>query len=150
MKQRVYIDTSVIGGCIDDEFSEWSNKLFHEFRNEFKIAVVSDLTLKELEKAPVTVQEVLAQLSKKHIEYVFLSRESEDLADNYLKNKIVPYNSIIDAQHIAIASVARADVLVSWNFKHVVNLNRIRGFNSVNLKLNYPLLEIRSPMEVLI
>ena len=55
----------------------------------------------------------------------------------------------MDAQHIALASVVRADVLVSWNFKHIVNLNRIRLYNSVNMKLGYPLIDIRSPREVL-
>jgi hypothetical protein len=55
----------------------------------------------------------------------------------------------VDAEHIAVATVARVDVLVSWNFKHVVNLSRIQGYNSVNLRLGYPLLEIRTPLEVL-
>lgn len=56
---------------------------------------------------------------------------------------------LADAQHIAIATVARVDVLVSWNFKHIVNLQRIRGYNSVNLRKGYPLLEIRTPRELL-
>lgn len=56
---------------------------------------------------------------------------------------------LVDAQHIAIGTIQRVDVLVSWNFKHVVNINRIRLYNSVNLKYGYPLLEIRSPQEVL-
>jgi hypothetical protein len=55
---------------------------------------------------------------------------------------------LADAQHIAVATVARVDVLVSWNFRHIVNLDRIRGFNAVNLRAGYPLLEIRSPLEV--
>ncbi|NHI94993.1 MAG: hypothetical protein EAX96_21060 [Candidatus Lokiarchaeota archaeon] len=57
---------------------------------------------------------------------------------------------MIDAQYVAIATTHRVDLLVSWNFKHVVNLQKIRGYNSVNLKLAYPLLEIRTPWEVLI
>lgn len=54
-----------------------------------------------------------------------------------------------DAQHIAIATVGRVDVLVSWNFKHIVNLGRILGYNSVNLREGYPTIEIRTPREVL-
>lgn len=54
----------------------------------------------------------------------------------------------IDAQHIAVATISRVDVLVSWNFSHIVNLARIRGYNSVNLRQGYPILEIRSPREV--
>ncbi len=71
------------------------------------------------------------------------------LAETYLKEGVVPAKSRVDAQHIAIATLARVDVLVSWNFKHIVNLQRIRGYNSVNLKLGYPILETRSPNEVL-
>jgi hypothetical protein len=53
-----------------------------------------------------------------------------------------------DALHIALATVARVDVLVSWNFKHIVNLARIHAYNAVNLKRGYPLLEIRTPREI--
>ncbi len=56
---------------------------------------------------------------------------------------------VIQKQHIAVATLGRVDVVVSWNFKHIVNLNRIRLYNSVNLKLGYPMIEIRSPREVL-
>jgi hypothetical protein len=61
---------------------------------------------------------------------------------------VVGEQSRADAEHIAIASVRRVDILVSWNFKHIVSLSRIRAFNAVNLKLGYPALEIRSPREV--
>lgn len=149
MIPRVYIDTSVIGGCIDDEFAIWSNSLFDEFRNGVKIAVVSDLTRRELEAAPSNVKKLLSTISGTHIESVFLSGEAERLALNYLKNKVVSSKHLVDAQHIAIASVERVDVLVSWNFKQIVNLDRIHAFNAVNIKLGYPILEIRSPMEVL-
>lgn len=149
MIPRVYIDTSVIGGCIDDEFAIWSNSLFDEFRKGVKIAVVSDLTRRELEAAPSKVKKILSTISGTHIESVFLSGEAERLALNYLKNKVVASKHLADAQHIAIASVERVDILVSWNFKQIVNLDRIHAFNAVNIKLGYPILEIRSPMEVL-
>jgi len=61
----------------------------------------------------------------------------------------VSRNFIADAQHIAIATIEKVDILVSWNFKHIVNINRIHAFNSVNIRLGYPLLEIRTPREVL-
>ena len=62
---------------------------------------------------------------------------------------VVVASKRVDAQHIALATIRRVDVLVSWNFKHIVNLERIQGYNSVNLRLGYPLLEIRTPQEVL-
>lgn len=149
MKLRVYIDTSVIGGCFDDEFSEWSNDLFDEFRSGAKIAVVSDLTLRELEEAPQEVRVMLAGIPGERVEHLFLDDEAVALADTYIADGVVTMKHLIDAQHIAIASVGRVDVLTSWNFKQIVNLERIHAFNAVNLRLGYPMLEIRSPREVL-
>lgn len=146
---RIYVDTSVIGGCFDDEFKGYSNQLFEEFISGKKIVVISDLVLFELEGAPENVREVVSNIPEDNIEYVFLNEGSIELANAYLKDGVVAENSLSDARHIAIASVERVDVLVSWNFKHIVNINRIRLLNSVNLKLGYPILEIRSPIEVL-
>ncbi len=149
MKQRIYIDTSVVGGCEDEEFSMWSIQLFEEFRQGLRIAIISDLTRRELEGAPESVKKVLLSLLDANVENVFLTEEAESVAQSYLDDGIVTVKHIADAQHIAIASVERVDVLVSWNFQHIVNLDRIHAFNSVNLKLGYPILEIRSPREVI-
>ena len=148
-RPRIYVDTSVIGGCFDNEFEEYSNQLFEEFIKGEKKLVISDLVLFELEGAPENVKEVLNKVTEDNIEYVFINEESLSLANAYLKEGVIAENSLSDARHIAIASMERVDVLVSWNFKHIVNLNRIHLINSVNLKLGYPILEIRSPMEVL-
>ena len=149
VKQRVYTDTSVIGGCFDDEFAEWSNAMLKEFREGAKIAVVSSLTRSELAGAPEKVRNILTTVPEDFIEDVFLGSEAKVLADLYIAGKVVTSKHIVDARHIAIATVERVDVLTSWNFKEVVNLNRIRAFNAVNLRMGYPLLEIRSPREVL-
>lgn len=149
MVPRVYIDTSVIGGCLDDEFATWSKKLFDEFSSGIKIAVVSDLTRRELEGAPKNVKKMLSNLPDSSLENVFLTEEAENLALNSLESGVVSSKHLADAQHIAIASVERVDILVSWNFQQIVNLDRIHAFNSVNLKESYPILEIRSPMEVI-
>ncbi|MBI4721643.1 MAG: PIN domain protein [Candidatus Stahlbacteria bacterium] len=148
MIPRVYIDTSVIGGCFDDEFANWSKLLFGEFRSGIKIAVVSDITRLELEGAPLEVKKILSTLPNTSIENVFLTEEAINLAHNYIGKAISPKH-IADAQHIAIASVERVDILVSWNFQQIVNIEHIHAFNSVNLKLGYPILEIRSPKEVI-
>ncbi|PXF60895.1 MAG: PIN domain protein [Candidatus Methanogaster sp.] len=148
-KQRIYIDTSVIGGCEDYEFSKWSIQLFEEFRQGLKTAVISNLTRRELERAPESVKKNLLSLPDTDVENVSLTEEAESLAQNYIDDRVVGARHIADAQHIAIASVERVDVLVSWNFQHIVNLDRIHAFNSVNLKLGYLMLEIRSPREVI-
>ena len=148
-RERIYIDTSVIGGCYDEEFSKWSNLLFDEFQQGVRIAVVSDLTRSELEGAPEEVKNKLSDIPQENMENVFLGEEAEKLAKSYLDDKVVNVKHLVDAQHIAIASVERVDVLVSWNFQQIVNLNRIKAFNTVNSRLGYPVLEIRCPMEVI-
>ncbi len=149
MKPRIYTDTSVIGGCLDREFDTPSIQLFDNFKQGKATLVFSDQTLLELKYAPARVQAVLEEVPESHKEYVELDEEADTLAQCYLIEGVIVPSKKVDAQHIAIATVNRVDVLVSWNFKHIVNLERIRGYNAVNLKLGYPLLEIRTPQEVI-
>jgi hypothetical protein len=148
MRLRVYADTSVIGGCLDPEFREASARLVQLFKSGRAILVLSDLTQLELEEAPKTVRAVLDLVPEAFREYIELTEEASDLARRYVQEGVLAESKWVDAQHIALATVARVDVLVSWNFRHIVNLERIRGYNSVNLKAGYPLLEIRTPREV--
>ena len=148
-KQKIYLDTSVIGGCFDDEFSKWSNKLFEEFKAGNKIAIISELVIEELRRAPLKVRNKLQEIPSDSMVIVEINDSMIQLAENYLKQKIISKNFKDDALHIAIATVLNIDVLVSWNFKHIVNLNRIKQFNGVNLLSGYKEIEIRSPMEVI-
>lgn len=145
---RIYVDTSVVGGCLDEEFREASVRLFDKCRAGEAILIISDTMLGELDGAPNAVRRTLDSLPPGRVEYVFLDAVSNRLAFEYLDKKVVPRKMRSDAQHIALATVAKADVVVSWNFKHIVNLDRIRAFNAVNLGGGYPPLDIRSPMEI--
>lgn len=149
MKRHIYTDTSVIGGCLDEEFEEVSQRLFDRFRRGEDVILISELTLLELEGAPDAVRKVLEDVPVAHRKDIEFTETASDLAERYLRAGVVGEASRLDAQHIATATVHRADVLVSWNFKHVVNLDRIRGYNSVNLRQGYSMLEIRSPQEVI-
>ena len=149
MKKRIYTDTSVIGGCLDVEFESGSTPLFESFCTGKSIIVISSLTLAELENAPKPVQDILKRVPSEFVEYLEFSEDANDLANAYLKEGVITKKSRVDAQHIATATISHVDVLVSWNFKHIVNLDRIHGYNSVNLKLGYPMIEIRTPIEVL-
>ena len=149
MRRRIYTDTSVVGGCMDEEFSTHSIQLFDRFRAGLDILVLSDLTLAELGGAPPKVREVLQTIPESMLEEVSFDQEASELARMYLAARVIGATHLEDARHIATATVQRVDILVSWNFKHIVNLDRIRGYNSVNLRLGYTLLEIRSPQEVL-
>ncbi|MCX5900966.1 MAG: PIN domain-containing protein [Proteobacteria bacterium] len=146
---KVYVDTSVFGGCFDDEYRKWSTRLFRELRQGTKCAIISDITIKELENAPQKVKKLLDILPDKNRKTVFSGDEDIALATAYINEGAITARFYNDALHIAIATINKVDVLVSWNFKHIVNLNRIRLYNSVNLKRGYSLIEIRSPMEVL-
>nr|VFJ47480.1 MAG: hypothetical protein BECKDK2373B_GA0170837_10176 [Candidatus Kentron sp. DK] len=149
LKPHIYTDTSVIGGCFDKEFQTGSEAIFERFESGSAIMMLSDLTLSELENAPPDVRNVLHRVSDESTQYVELTAEAEQLAEHYLSEGVVSRKSTTDAEHIAIATINHADVLVSWNFKHIVNLERIRGYNAVNLKQGYPMMEIRTPLEVL-
>jgi len=148
MKRRIYTDTSVFGGYFDEEFREPSRALFERFNGGLDLLVLSDLTQLELRAAPERVRQLIDSLPSEHVELVELGKEARRLADMYVASQVVAASMLADAQHIATATVHRADVVVSWNFKHIVNLRRIHGFNSVNLREEYPLLEIRTPREV--
>lgn len=148
MKQWVYIDTSVVGGYFDEEFLEDTFIFIELVRNGEITIIVSDILEAELLRAPDFVKVLLQNIDKKNIEIVRLSPDSIELADKYIEAKVVGKTSRADCQHIAIATICNADVLVSWNFKHIVNVFRIRGYNAVNLKNGYIQLDIRSPKEI--
>jgi len=145
---RVYVDTSVVGGCLDDEFSKESLALFDMARSDEVIILVSDLLMEELVRAPVAVQQVLLGLPPECIEEVRRSDESRRLHKAYLEAKVLFSQAENDAHHVALATIAGADVIVSWNFKHIVHLDRIRLFNAVNMKEGYGLMDIRCPREI--
>jgi hypothetical protein len=147
---RIYMDTSVFGGYFDPPFEDASKALIQEVREGRTICVLSDLTLTELGPAPAQVRDLVANLPPETIEFVTLEAETVQLAEAYITAGVVPAGSRVDAQHIAIATVARVDIIVSWNFRHIVNLQRIRKFNGVNLLKGYPEMEIRSPIEILL
>jgi len=148
MKQRIYIDTSVVGGYFDEEFKEVTTKLFERLDNNEIIFVVSDLLDLELINAPQNVKEHLLKYSADKFQRVELTEEAIKLANTYIDEKVVGITSLEDCRHIAMATIHKVDVLASWNFKHIVNLDRIKGYNSVNLRLGYSMIEIRSPKDL--
>lgn len=148
MIQRLYFDTSVFGGVYDIEFDEISLLLFEKVRLGKIICVYSDLTVGELSFAPERVQNFFRELPASHLEALSVTDEALNLARTYISENVVGKTNFDDCVHIALATIHRANILVSWNFKHIVNVYRIRGYNSVNLRLGYPTLDIRSPREI--
>lgn len=145
---RIYIDTSVIGGCSDEEFAADSRCLMDQARQGRLILLVSDIVINELRAAPPDVQGVLPSLPEGTILSVPITAEVDALRDAYLEAGVVGRRSLDDAAHVAAATVARADAIVSWNFQHIVHLEKIKGYNTVNLMRGYGILVILSPREV--
>jgi len=149
MRPKYYIDTSVFGGYFDKEFEFITKQLFTSILKENIRILYSELTESELRNAPQIVKDFIIGLPKEMIEFIEITPEAVALADRYIAESVVGKTSRDDCIHIALATINRADVLISWNFKHIVNYKRIRGYNSVNLKNGYPMLEIRSPQEMI-
>ncbi len=148
MQPRLYFDTSVFGGVFDEEFEEISTLLFEKVKLGQIICVYSDLSETELKNAPEKVRNFFIDLPKENTEFVELTEEAYSLADKYIAEKVVGKTSADDCRHIATATINKVDILVSWNFKHIVNVFRIRGYNSINLRYGYSQLDIRSPKEI--
>ena len=144
-KLRVYADTSVIGGCLDEEFSGPSRRLLERCAGGEVTLVVSGVTLQELDRAPQAVRDVLRDLGDDAYETIPVTTEIEALADSYIESGALGERMRNDAMHIAAATLAKVDVLASWNFRHIVNARRISLFNEVNRELGVGKIEIRSP-----
>ncbi len=145
---RIYIDTSVIGGCFDPEFAKWSNGLMKDFRLGHLKAIVSDIVTVELIKAPEQVRRKYAELIENGVEKIEENEKVDKLVQLYSKRKILSETFRNDLTHIALATVFEVDLLVSWHFKHIVHFDKIRQFNAVNKELGHKLIQILSPREV--
>ena len=110
--------------------------------------VYSNLTESELTNSPERVRNFFENVKDEFKEKIFVTPEGLRLAQTYVDEKVVGETSLDDCIHIATATLNKVDMLLSWNFKHIVNIYRIRGYNSINLRLGYPTLEIHSPKEI--
>ncbi len=145
---RVYVDTSVFGGTQDEEFAEPSNLFFKRVRDGVYMILLSTTTTEELRDAPHEVQDVLMSIPDGSVTTLRVNPEAEALAQAYIDAGVLGEASRADAFHVAVATVAGADLILSWNFRHIVNFNRIRLFHSVNVAQGYRAVDIRSPLEV--
>jgi len=145
---RVYTDTSVFGGVQDEEFRPASEAFFEQVLRGRYLLVISEVTLAELSGAPDNVRQRFLSLPADRIVQAPINEEVERLASAYVAAGILGPARRADALHVAAATVFGADVIVSWNFRHIVNYDRIRQFNGVNSLNGYDELEVRSPLEM--
>jgi predicted nucleic acid-binding protein len=146
--KRVYVDSSAVGGKFNTRLAEQTAPFWNAVQRGEIVVILSDVLDGELEKAPARARDFINSLSKSQTERVVSTDESDNLAEHYIAENVVGITSLDDCKHIALATIAKADVLVSWNFKHIVNVDRIRGYNSINMKWGFSQIEIRTPYEV--
>jgi len=144
------LDTSVFGGCLDQVFAEDSLRIIAYVRAGDLLALVSEVTLGELSSAPEEVRRILSGLPEGNVERADLTDDVYDLQAAYLDGGVLEPRWANDALHVAAATVSRADAIVSWNFRHIVRLDKIKAYNRVNYEMGYGLLTILSPKEVLL
>ena len=145
---RIYVDTSVFGGTQDEEFAEPSRRFFAQATTHCHLILISRTVTEELHGAPEAVRSILKNIPENLVEYIEHSNDISRLAEAYVHEGVLGKSSIADALHVAAASIAEADVILSWNFKHIVNFDRIRMYNAVNMLNGFSTLEIRTPAEM--
>ena len=145
---KVYVDTSVFGGFFDREFSEPSKIFFDEIKRQRFTLVTSAVVQAEIEPSPENVRKLFEKMivmaDMVHVDSAVLN-----LQESYLKERIVTANSSDDALHVALATTAKCDLIVSWNFKHIVHFEKIPKYNAVNILQGYSKIGIFSPLEVI-
>jgi predicted nucleic acid-binding protein len=144
----LYLDTSVIGGYFDEEFKVPTRELWRQMKAGKYRFVTSLVTAEELAEAPAKVRELWADTFTPEM-ILDVTDEAEKLAAAYMKQVVLPPKYSDDARHVAACTVARIDYLVSWNFKHLVNVGRQKGFNAVNLLQGYSSISIVNPLELI-
>lgn len=145
---RVYADTSVFGGIVDFEFHRASRQFFRQIKNGQFTLVTSAIVEAEIQPAPHEVVRLFHEMSSMS-EIIHVTDDALSLREIYLKQRIVSSKYADDALHVALATVARCSVIVSWNFKHIVHFDKIALYNAVNVSKGYKQIAIFSPLEVM-
>lgn len=139
----------MIGGYFDKQFSEPTQKLWQQMKRGHFEFVTSVIVIDEIEGAPECVRLLFEETFSQKGYIIDMTSEIESLAKAYLAHKVVPMKFEDDAFHVAACVVSRVDYLVSWNFKHLVNVSRSDAFNAVNLLQGYPQVRIVNPLELI-
>ena len=144
----VYSTTSVFFGLFDKQFQKHTRTLFDFIEKQGIKIIHSDVLEEDLQLA---TQEIRSIANEKLLqaEYIKLDEKIKKLAEAYIKEEILTDKSINDARHIATATLSGADVMISWNFKHIANFMKIQEYNSINLQQGYRETPIYSPMAII-
>jgi hypothetical protein len=149
MKQRIYLDTSVFGGVFDENFAHASKILFENIQKGLFELVTSAVVREEISIAPPQVITLFEEFVD-YADIIEISKEALELRDAYLREKIVTLKYSDDALHVALATISKSSIIISWNFKHIVHYDKIPLYNAVNILHGYRQISIHSPSEVIV
>jgi hypothetical protein len=144
---RLYLDATVIKGCSDPQFDRWSWSLIQDCRSGLYRPIISTLVQEELAESPAP-PEAASALMECHPKILEVSDKAQTLADVYLDHKILTESHRFAALHVALATLEEADMLVSWDYRNILHMSKLRQFITVNLELGLKPLQIRSPRVV--
>jgi predicted nucleic acid-binding protein len=144
----LYLDTSVLGGYFDDEWKQPTQELWRQMESGLWRFTASTVALDELAAAPERVRDLFDDTFESD-QLVIVTSEMEQLAAKYIEGSVLTPKYTDDARHVAACTVAKIDYLVSWNFRHLVNVQRETGFNAVNLLQGYKPVRIVNPLELI-
>jgi predicted nucleic acid-binding protein len=143
-----YADTSVFGGVFDEGFDETSKAFFQQVKEKRFKLVISPIVQKEIELAPENVRQFFDEITES-ADFIAISEEALLLRQAYLDAGIVTQKSTADALHVALATVAKCQLIVSWNFKHIVHFQKVPLYRAINTIKGYKEINIYSPPEVI-
>jgi len=146
---RVYLDTCVFGGAFDNEFSPATQAFFAQVRSGRFRPVLSALIEDELLTAPLPVRALLDEMLP-YGEMVYPTADALQLQAAYLTAGILTPKWADDALHVALATVMQCNVIISWNFRHIVHYQKVPQYNAVNMLNGYGVIAINTPAEVLV
>jgi len=143
-----YADTSVFGGIFDEGFDEASKAYFQQVREKHFKLVISPVVQREIELAPEKVRQFFTEITE-FADFIDITEEALLLRQAYIDAGIVTKKSAADALHVALATVAKCQLIVSWNFKHIVHFQKAPRYRAVNVINGYTEINIYSPPEVI-
>jgi len=154
-KLKLYLDTSVINFLFADDAPEKqrvTQEFFEDSVSQGKFDIyISDVVIGEIKNTKDIDKRnnLLEVIYKYNLNILSLSEEAIELTDEYLKQSVIPEKKVEDARHIAIATVSGCDMLLSWNYKHLANINKEKKIQIINIQqgYNYPV-RLSTPMEV--
>lgn len=150
-KPKIYLDTSVISHLSQEDVPDKMKDtlaLWQEIKNGKYDVYLSNVTIGEIMECPEPKRGLLKEYISQ-IDYTLVDfdgdAEIEQLAQQIILNKILTQKSYDDCLHIAGAVVYGCDVIISWNFKHIVNYKTINGVKILSYSSGYKIIEIYTP-----